>query len=120
MSLSLSVFDFKIKESASSVFTIVRQSQIKVQSVMILFLIRYGAANMAAVKPMIQQQQQPSGARPNTSYNNNNNGRPAALSKQQEQSIIQVKGQQRKILHSAALKMKMPEEVTNFSITFKK
>ncbi|XP_051267008.1 activated CDC42 kinase 1 isoform X2 [Dicentrarchus labrax] len=50
------------------------------------FLERYGAANMAAVKPMIQQ---PGGAKPNSSYNNNN-GRTAAPSMQQEQSITQV------------------------------
>ncbi|XP_051267007.1 activated CDC42 kinase 1 isoform X1 [Dicentrarchus labrax] len=52
------------------------------------FLERYGAANMAAVKPMIQQ---PGGAKPNSSYNNNN-GRTAAPSMQQEQSITQVQG----------------------------
>ncbi|XP_035510005.1 activated CDC42 kinase 1 isoform X2 [Morone saxatilis] len=50
------------------------------------FLERYGAANMAAVKPMIQQ---PGGAKPNSSYNNNN-GRTAAPSMQQEQSVTQV------------------------------
>lgn len=55
------------------------------------FLIRYGAANMAAVKPMMQQ---PSGARPNSSYNNNN-GRTAAPSMQQEQSITQVRDRKR-------------------------
>ncbi|XP_047424514.1 activated CDC42 kinase 1 [Mugil cephalus] len=58
------------------------------------YLERYGAANMAAVKPMIQQQhqqQQPGGAKPNTSYNNNNK-RTAAPSMQQEQSITQVQG----------------------------
>ncbi|KAM9337154.1 activated CDC42 kinase 1 [Symphorus nematophorus] len=54
------------------------------------FLERYGAANMAAVKPMMQQQQ-PGGAKPNSSYNNNN-GRTAAPSMQQEQSISQVQG----------------------------
>ncbi|XP_053268601.1 activated CDC42 kinase 1 [Pleuronectes platessa] len=53
------------------------------------FLERYGAANMVAVKPMMQQQQQPGGAKPNSSYNNNN-GRTAAPSMQQEQSITQV------------------------------
>uniref|UniRef100_A0A1A8KL09 Activated CDC42 kinase 1 n=1 Tax=Nothobranchius kuhntae TaxID=321403 RepID=A0A1A8KL09_NOTKU len=52
------------------------------------FLERYGAANMAAVKPMMQQ---PGGAKPNTSYNNNN-GRAAAPSMQQDQSITQVQG----------------------------
>ncbi|XP_038561446.1 activated CDC42 kinase 1-like isoform X2 [Micropterus salmoides] len=52
------------------------------------FLERYGAANMAAVKPMMQQ---PGGAKPNSSYNNNN-GRTAAPSVQQEQSITQVQG----------------------------
>ncbi|XP_071751582.1 activated CDC42 kinase 1 [Centroberyx gerrardi] len=52
------------------------------------FLERYGAANMAAVKPMMQQ---PGGAKPNTSYNNNN-GRTAAPSMQQEHSITQVQG----------------------------
>ncbi|XP_010769571.1 activated CDC42 kinase 1 isoform X2 [Notothenia coriiceps] len=50
------------------------------------FLERYGAANMAAVKPMIQH---PSGAKPNSSYNNNN-GRTAAPSMLQEQSVTQV------------------------------
>lgn len=50
------------------------------------FFIRYGAANMAAVKPMMQQ---PSGAKPNSSYNNNN-GRSAAPSMQQELNITQV------------------------------
>ncbi|XP_069552567.1 activated CDC42 kinase 1 isoform X2 [Brachyistius frenatus] len=53
------------------------------------FLERYGAANMAAVKPIMQQQ--PGGAKPNTSYNNNN-GRAAAPSMPQEQSITQVQG----------------------------
>ncbi|XP_024861265.1 activated CDC42 kinase 1 isoform X2 [Kryptolebias marmoratus] len=53
------------------------------------FLERYGAANMAAVKPMMQQQ--PGGAKPNTSFNNNN-GRVAPPSMQQEQSITQVQG----------------------------
>ncbi|KAF1373225.1 hypothetical protein PFLUV_G00258170 [Perca fluviatilis] len=52
------------------------------------FLERYGAANMAAVKPMIQH---PGGAKPNSSYNNNN-GRSAAPSMQQEQSVTQVQG----------------------------
>ncbi|XP_075996483.1 activated CDC42 kinase 1 [Genypterus blacodes] len=52
------------------------------------FLERYGAANMAAVKPMMQQ---PGGAKPNSSHNNNNGG-PAAPSMQQEQSIKQVQG----------------------------
>ncbi|XP_056220979.1 activated CDC42 kinase 1 isoform X3 [Seriola aureovittata] len=52
------------------------------------FLERYGAANMAAVKPMVHQQQ-PGGAKPNSSYNNNN-GRTAAPSMQQDQSITQV------------------------------
>ncbi|KAI9516769.1 hypothetical protein NQZ68_013827 [Dissostichus eleginoides] len=52
------------------------------------FLERYGAANMAAVKPMIQH---PSGAKPNSSYNNNN-GRTAAPSMLQEQSVTQVQG----------------------------
>ncbi|XP_019122501.1 activated CDC42 kinase 1 isoform X2 [Larimichthys crocea] len=52
------------------------------------FLERYGAANMAAVKPMMQK---PGGAKPNSSYNNNN-GRTAAPSMQQEQSITQVQG----------------------------
>lgn len=54
------------------------------------FLERYGAANMAAVKPMMQQQH--SSVKPNTSYNNNNSGRTAAPSMQQEQSITQVQG----------------------------
>uniref|UniRef100_A0A087XL08 Activated CDC42 kinase 1 n=1 Tax=Poecilia formosa TaxID=48698 RepID=A0A087XL08_POEFO len=53
------------------------------------FLERYGAANMAAVKPMMQQQQQTGGAKPNSSYNNNNGG-TAAPSMQQEQSITQL------------------------------
>ncbi|XP_042255664.1 activated CDC42 kinase 1 isoform X1 [Thunnus maccoyii] len=52
------------------------------------FLERYGTANMAAVKPMMQQ---PGGAKPNSSYNNNN-GRTAVPSMQQEQSITQVQG----------------------------
>ncbi|KAM4544178.1 activated CDC42 kinase 1 isoform 2-T3 [Fundulus diaphanus] len=55
------------------------------------FLERYGAANMAAVKPMMQQRQQ-GGAKPNSSYNNNNNGRTAAPSMQQEPSVAQVQG----------------------------
>ncbi|XP_041824732.1 activated CDC42 kinase 1 isoform X2 [Melanotaenia boesemani] len=54
------------------------------------FLERYGAANMAAVKPMMQQQP-PGGAKTNTSYNNNN-GRAAASNTQQDQSITQVQG----------------------------
>uniref|UniRef100_A0A674N6W0 Activated CDC42 kinase 1 n=1 Tax=Takifugu rubripes TaxID=31033 RepID=A0A674N6W0_TAKRU len=49
------------------------------------FLERYGAANMAAVKPIMQQ---PSGAKPNSSYNNNN-GCSAAPSMQQELNIVQ-------------------------------
>ncbi|XP_062415270.1 activated CDC42 kinase 1 isoform X2 [Pungitius pungitius] len=53
------------------------------------FLERYGAANMAAVKPMIQH---PGGAKPNSSYNNNNNGRTSAPSMQQEHSVTQVQG----------------------------
>nr|CBN82170.1 Activated CDC42 kinase 1 [Dicentrarchus labrax] len=53
-----------------------------------VYVSQYGAANMAAVKPMIQQ---PGGAKPNSSYNNNN-GRTAAPSMQQEQSITQVQG----------------------------
>ncbi|XP_061821120.1 activated CDC42 kinase 1 isoform X2 [Nerophis lumbriciformis] len=52
-------------------------------------LERYGAANMAAVKPMIQH---PARAKSNSSYNNNNNGRTAAPSMQRELSIIQVQG----------------------------
>ncbi|KAK5849959.1 hypothetical protein PBY51_014251 [Eleginops maclovinus] len=52
------------------------------------FLERYGTANMAAVKPMIQR---PSGAKPNSSYNNNN-GRTAAPSMLQEQGVTQVQG----------------------------
>ncbi|XP_068566353.1 activated CDC42 kinase 1 isoform X1 [Cebidichthys violaceus] len=52
------------------------------------FLERYGAANMAAVKPMIQH---PGGAKPNSSYNNNN-GRTAAPSMHREQSVAQVQG----------------------------
>ncbi|KAI3354877.1 hypothetical protein L3Q82_004675 [Scortum barcoo] len=51
------------------------------------FLERYGAANMAAVKPMVHQ---PGGVKPNSSYNNNN-CRTAAPSMQQEQSITQVR-----------------------------
>ncbi|KAJ3611409.1 hypothetical protein NHX12_021424 [Muraenolepis orangiensis] len=51
------------------------------------YLERYGAANMAAVKPIMQQ----SRAKPNSSFNNNNNGgRTTAPSMQQEQSIKQV------------------------------
>ncbi|CAL8312938.1 unnamed protein product [Merluccius merluccius] len=50
------------------------------------YLERYGAANMAAVKPIMQQ----SRAKPNSSFNNNNNGgRTTAPSMQQEQSIKQ-------------------------------
>ncbi|MEQ2232312.1 hypothetical protein ILYODFUR_009912, partial [Ilyodon furcidens] len=52
------------------------------------FLERYGAANMAAVKPMMQQ---PGGPKPNSSYNNNN-GRTVVPSMQQEHSIKQVQG----------------------------
>ncbi|XP_061777549.1 activated CDC42 kinase 1-like isoform X3 [Nerophis ophidion] len=48
-------------------------------------LERYGAANMAAVKPMIQH---PARAKSNSSYNNNN-GRTEAPSMQRELSIIQ-------------------------------
>lgn len=49
---------------------------------------RYGAANMAAVKPMMQQ---PGRAKPNSSYNNNNNsGRSAAPSMHQELTVTQV------------------------------
>lgn len=58
------------------------------------FLIRYGAANMAAVKPMMQQQ--PGGAKPNSSYNNNN-GRAAAPNMQQKHSITQVGERKRKL-----------------------
>ncbi|KAM3593168.1 uncharacterized protein V6R79_007065 [Siganus canaliculatus] len=54
------------------------------------FLERYGAANMAAVRPMIQQPG--GGAKPNPSFNNNNNGRSAVPSMQQEHSITQVQG----------------------------
>ncbi|KAK0143669.1 Activated CDC42 kinase 1 [Merluccius polli] len=51
------------------------------------YLERYGAANMAAVKPIMQQ----SRAKPNSSFNNNNGGgRTTAPSMQQEQSIKQV------------------------------
>lgn len=57
------------------------------QSLLYVCVIRYGAANMAAVKPMMQQ---PSGAKPNTSHNNNNE-HTAAPSMQQEQSITQVR-----------------------------
>uniref|UniRef100_A0A3P9LQB3 Activated CDC42 kinase 1 n=2 Tax=Oryzias latipes TaxID=8090 RepID=A0A3P9LQB3_ORYLA len=53
------------------------------------FLERYGTANMAAVKPMVQQP--PGGAKPNSSHNNNN-GRASVPSMQQEQSISQVQG----------------------------
>ncbi|KAM8822415.1 LOW QUALITY PROTEIN: activated CDC42 kinase 1 [Spinachia spinachia] len=54
------------------------------------FLERYGAANMAAVKPMIQH---PAAAKPNSSYNNNNNNGPTSgPSMQQEQSVTQVQG----------------------------
>ncbi|KAF0028467.1 hypothetical protein F2P81_019554 [Scophthalmus maximus] len=55
------------------------------------FLERYGAANMAAVKPMMQQQPG-GGAKTNSSYNNNNNGQTAVPSMQQEQSVSQVQG----------------------------
>ncbi|XP_061614051.1 activated CDC42 kinase 1 [Phyllopteryx taeniolatus] len=51
-------------------------------------LERYGAANMATVKPMIQH---PARAKPNSSHNNNNNGRPAAADAQQELSVEQVR-----------------------------
>ncbi|KAF7660199.1 hypothetical protein LDENG_00286060 [Lucifuga dentata] len=53
------------------------------------FLERYGAANMAAVKPMMQQPA--AGDKPNSSYNNNNGG-TAAPSMQREQSVTQVHG----------------------------
>ncbi|XP_058495173.1 activated CDC42 kinase 1 isoform X2 [Solea solea] len=56
------------------------------------FLERYGAANMAAVKPIMQQQQQPGGAKPNSSYNNNNGRTATVPSMQQEHSITQVQG----------------------------
>lgn len=59
----------------------------------VIFPTRYGAANMAAVKPMMQQQ--PGGAKPNSSYNNNN-GWTAAPSMQKEQSITQVGDRPRK------------------------
>ncbi|CAJ1081620.1 activated CDC42 kinase 1 isoform X1 [Xyrichtys novacula] len=52
------------------------------------YMERYGSANMAAVKPIIQQH---GGAKPNSSYNNNN-GRTAAPSMQQEQNVTQVQG----------------------------
>ncbi|KAM4606177.1 activated CDC42 kinase 1 [Polymixia lowei] len=55
------------------------------------YLERYGTANMAAVKPIMQQHTHPGGAKPNSSYNNNN-GRTTAPSMQQEQSITQVQG----------------------------
>uniref|UniRef100_A0A674NAG7 Activated CDC42 kinase 1 n=1 Tax=Takifugu rubripes TaxID=31033 RepID=A0A674NAG7_TAKRU len=58
-----------------------------------VFSIRYGAANMAAVKPIMQQ---PSGAKPNSSYNNNN-GCSAAPSMQQELNIAQVQQVQRAV-----------------------
>ncbi|XP_077410018.1 activated CDC42 kinase 1 isoform X2 [Vanacampus margaritifer] len=55
-------------------------------------LERYGAANMAAVKPMIQQ---PARAKPNSSSNNNNNdgGPPAAaaVAAQQELDVAQIR-----------------------------
>ncbi|XP_056439725.1 activated CDC42 kinase 1 [Gadus chalcogrammus] len=51
------------------------------------YLERYGAANMAAVKPIMQQ----SRAKPNSSFNNNNNGgQTTTPSMQQELSIKQV------------------------------
>ncbi|XP_028290735.1 activated CDC42 kinase 1 isoform X2 [Gouania willdenowi] len=55
------------------------------------FLERYGTANMAAVKPMMQQQAPPIAPKPNTSYNNNNDP-PSVPSMQQQQSITQVQG----------------------------
>ncbi|KAM9774726.1 activated CDC42 kinase 1 isoform X1 [Syngnathus typhle] len=50
-------------------------------------LERYGAANMAAVKPMIQH---PARAKPNSSYNNNNNGRLPADPARHELSVAQI------------------------------
>ncbi|XP_034562052.1 activated CDC42 kinase 1 isoform X4 [Notolabrus celidotus] len=50
------------------------------------YMEKYGSANMAAVKPMIQQ---PGGAKPNSSYNNNNGRTPAPIM-HKEQSITQV------------------------------
>ncbi|XP_034562051.1 activated CDC42 kinase 1 isoform X3 [Notolabrus celidotus] len=52
------------------------------------YMEKYGSANMAAVKPMIQQ---PGGAKPNSSYNNNNGRTPAPIM-HKEQSITQVQG----------------------------
>ncbi|XP_055085875.1 activated CDC42 kinase 1 [Periophthalmus magnuspinnatus] len=52
------------------------------------FLERYGAANMAAVKPIVQQPP----PKPNSSYNNNN-GRTTNPSMLPEQSIAKVHGE---------------------------
>lgn len=57
--------------------------------------VRYGAVNMAAVKPMMHKQ--PEAAKPNSSHNNNNNssGQTAAPNlQQQDHSIRRVCGQQ--------------------------
>ncbi|XP_077365718.1 activated CDC42 kinase 1 [Festucalex cinctus] len=57
-------------------------------------LERYGAANMAAVKPIVQQ---PARAKPNSSYNNNNNDHhhdrqpAAAAAQQQELNVAQIR-----------------------------
>lgn len=58
--------------------------------------VRYGAVNMAAVKPMMHKQ--PEAAKPNSSHNNNNNssggGQTAASNlQQQDHSIRRVCGQ---------------------------
>lgn len=53
------------------------------------YLERYGAANMAAVKPIVQQ---PPGSKPNSSYNNNNGG-SSSSSMLPEQSIVKVHGE---------------------------
>ena len=82
--------------SNKQVFSAQRKAQFYILIRLIFwFPTRYGAANMAAVKPIMQQQQQPGGAKPNTSYNNNN-GRTAAPSMHQEQSIAQVRNSRRK------------------------
>ncbi|XP_029002930.1 activated CDC42 kinase 1 [Betta splendens] len=75
------------------------------------FLERYGAANMATVKPMMQQQQLGE-AKPNSSYNNNN-GRTATPSMQHDHCIAQVQG----AVHGVTLEeCRAALETHNFSI----
>lgn len=51
--------------------------------------VRYGAVNMAAVKPMMHKQ--PEAAKPNSSHNNNNSGQTVGSTlQQQDHSIRQV------------------------------